>query len=161
MLKKYKPSVQWVLSYADATQCGDGTIYRASGFHLTKITENKSMWRMPDGEVICKLVLEPGFAGGNAGPNSIKAKYGKTGSETSTKFLRGIGATQIPGFQLRYIYFLDPTARERLTVPIIPFSEIQRRGAGMYLGEKRVTSDTSDTTSFQGVEGGAAPTVTL
>ena len=41
------------------------------------------------------------------------------------------------GFQLRYIYFLDPTARDRLTVPILPFSEIERRGAGMYKGIKR------------------------
>ena len=47
------------------------------------------------------------------------------------------GFAPLPGFQLRYLYFIDPTCRERLTVPILPFSEIERRGAGMYKGEKR------------------------
>lgn len=162
LLKKMCPDVQWVLSYADATQCGDGTIYRASGFVLTGISENKSMWRMPDGEVICKIVLEPGFASGNAGPNSIKARYGKTGSETSTTFLKKVGAVPIPGFQLRYIYFLDPTARERLTVPILPFSEIEKRGASMYRGEKiRAGSIENDAPPVQGGEGGVSPTPAL
>jgi hypothetical protein len=39
------------------------------------------------------------------------------------------------GFQLRYIYFLDPKYRKRLTVPEIPFSKIDEMGAGMYKGE--------------------------
>lgn len=160
-IKKHYPQIQWIQSYADATQCGDGAIYRASGFQLVSITDNKSMWRMPDGEVVCKIVLEPGFAGGNPGPNSVKARYGKTGSETSTAFLKRIGAIPLKGFQLRYIYFIDPTAKERLTVPILPFSEIERRGAGMYKGKPRVRSVDSDTATVQVAEGGANPTRTL
>lgn len=39
------------------------------------------------------------------------------------------------GYMLRYVYFIDPKWRKRLTVPIIPFSEIDKRGAGMYKGE--------------------------
>lgn len=35
--------IEWVVSFADATQCGDGTIYRASGFLLTGIRENKTV----------------------------------------------------------------------------------------------------------------------
>ena len=62
------------------------------------------------------------------------------------------------GFQLRYIYFLDPTAKDRLTVPILPFSEIERRGAGMYKGIKRVTKATSPD---QEEGGGAIPTHAL
>ena len=46
-IKKQYPWIQWVQSYADATQCGDGLIYRASGFSLVGIKENKSMYRMP------------------------------------------------------------------------------------------------------------------
>ena len=34
LLKKNAPHIKWVLSFADGTQCGDGTIYRASGFKL-------------------------------------------------------------------------------------------------------------------------------
>lgn len=36
---------------------------------------------------------------------------------------------------LRYIYFLDKKWRKRLNVPILPYSEIDKMGAGMYLGE--------------------------
>lgn len=110
-IRKTYPWIQWVQSYADATQCGDGTIYRASGFHLIAIKENASMYRMPGGEVCCKIVFEPGFGGEHSqGKNNIKAKYGKTGGGTSTSFLKRIGAVKLPGFQLRYIYFLDPGA---------------------------------------------------
>ena len=52
------------------------------------------------------------------------------------KYLDYVGAKSIPGFQLRYMYFIDPTCRARLTVPIIPFSKIDELGAGMYRGEK-------------------------
>ena len=160
LMRKNAPHIQWILSYADGTQCGDGTIYRASGFHLIGIKKNTSMWRMPDGEVIAKLVLEPGFSPGSSNQNSVKARYGKTGTETSTAFLKRIGAERLPGFQLRYIYLLDPTARDRLTVPILPFSDIESVGAGMYRGRRRggVGSDTPD---FRSGEGGANPTPRL
>ena len=45
------------------------------------------------------------------------------------------GAEAIVGYQLRYIYFIDPKYRKRLTVPEIPFSAIDEMGAGMYKGE--------------------------
>lgn len=159
-IRKTYPHIQWVQSYADATQCGDGIIYRASGFHLIGLKANNSMYRMPDGNVCCKIVFEPGFSG-NPKEGSIKAKYGKSGSETAGVFLKKIGAQVIPGFQLRYIYFLDPSARQRLTVPILPFSEIDRRGAGMYKGKPRVRSVDSDTSGDQPEMGGANPTRTL
>ena len=160
MIKKNAPHIEWILSYADGTQCGDGTIYRASGFDLIKITPNRSMWRMPDGEVICKIVLEPGFSPGSTNVNSVKARYGKTGSETSNRFLNRIGAECLGGYQLKYIYFLNPAARERLTVPILPFSEIAKQGATMYKGisGRSISSNASD---FRSEEGGANPTLLL
>lgn len=160
LMRKNAPHVEWLLSYADGTQCGDGTIYRASGFHLIGIKKNSSMWRMPDGEVIAKLVLEPGFSPGSSNQNSVKARYGKTGTESATSFLRRIGAEQLPGFQLRYIYFLNQAARDRLTVPILPFSEIDRTGARMYLG-RRAGGVSSSTTADQAEDGGASPTPAL
>lgn len=159
MMRKHTPHIQWVLSYADGTQCGDGTIYRASGFSLIGIKKNTSMWRMPDGEVIAKIVLEPGFSPGS-GEGSVKARYGKTGTESSTAFLRRIGAEQLPGFQLRYIYFLDPTARGRLTVPVLPFSEIEKQGARMYKGTRLASVD-SDAPTDQVGEGSANLTAGL
>ena len=159
-IRKTYPHIQWVQSYADGTQCGDGTIYRASGFSLIGIRENTSMFQMPDGDVCCKIIFEPGFQP-NAGKGSQKAKYGKTGSETAGKFLSRIGAQKLLGFQLRYIYFIDPTAKSRLTVPILPFSEIARRGAGMYKGKPRAGSADSGTPEIQSGGGGANPTSAL
>ena len=44
------------------------------------------------------------------------------------------GASALKGFQNRYIYLIDKKCK--ITVPIIPFSEIDKQGAGMYKGEK-------------------------
>jgi hypothetical protein len=149
-LRKQYPWLKWVVSFADGTQCGDGTIYRASGFVLTAVKKNNQILRMPDGKLINKKTLD--------NPNHMTAD-GRFGSSLA----REQGATPIPGFQLRYIYFLDPTARERLTVPILPFSEIERRGAGMYRGKpiSRAGSDTTDTAAYPAAEGGSTPTPAL
>jgi hypothetical protein len=136
LIRKHAPHIEWLLSYADATQSGDGSIYRAAGFKLIGIKKNTSMWRMPDGQVCAKIVFEPGFQP-NAGENSIKARYGKTGSETSTSFLKRIGAECLAGFQIRYFYPLHDDALSRLTVPVLPFSVIDEHQAGMYLGKPR------------------------
>lgn len=47
LIAKHAPQVKWVLSFADATQCGDGAIYRASGFVLTSIKQNGQLYRLP------------------------------------------------------------------------------------------------------------------
>lgn len=51
-------------------------------------------------------------------------------------YVKAANATVLPGFQLRYIYFIDKKAQKGLTVPVIPFSKIDELGAGMYKGEK-------------------------
>jgi len=160
MLKKNAPHIDWVLSYADGTQCGDGTIYRASGFDLIKITPNKSMWRMPDGEVVCKIVFEPGFSPASKSPKSAKGRHGKVGTESSLAFLKRVGAECLGGYQLKYIYFLNTAAKDRLTVPILPYSSIAEAGATMYKGVsgRSIVSDASD---FRSEEGGATPTLLL
>jgi len=163
MLRKNAPHVKVLISYADGTQCGDGTIYRASGFVLTGINKNTSMWRMPDGEVCCNILFDPGFQPNSKG-GSVKARYGKTGSEASVTFLRRIGAEQIKGFQLRYIYFLDPTYRARLTVPEIPYSKIEEMGAKMYKGQRPIIGDTGETDNAPQTNAeteGASPIVSL
>jgi hypothetical protein len=159
LIKQHTPHIQWILSYADGTQCGDGTIYRASGFLLIGVKKNTSMWRMPDGEVHAKIVFEPGFSP-NSGQNSVKARYGKTGSGTSTSFLRSVGAECLTGFQLRYIRPLHPTVLDRLTVPVLPFSAIDEAGARMYRGTRAGSVD-SDAPTVPVGEGGASPTSAL
>ena len=123
LIRKHYPHIQWVVSFADGAQCGDGTIYRASGFVLTSIKKNAQMLRMPDGSIIARKTLDnPNHSGANG-------RYGSA-------IAREAGAVALPGFQLRYIYFLNPAARERLTVPVLPFSKISDMGASMYKGEK-------------------------
>ena len=71
------------------------------------------------------------------------------------------GFAPLSGFQLRYIYFLDSTARERLTVPILPFSRIAEMGAGMYRGKTRAKSIVADAPAIHAGEGGSVPTLAL
>jgi len=216
-LKKTYPFLKWVISFADATQCGDGAIYRASGFVLTQINQNSQIWEAPNGEVFNDTSIRPGIGGerererarqvlsrtsetvvvssvkshlhqrtaaarifsrtsltdGRSKQQQQQAKsiVSRTTTTKGTHILED-GASSMKrfkeagwkpkaGYQLRYLYFIDPTARDRLTVPIIPFAEIDRRNAGMYRGNPRVRSVASDTSAIHAEEGGATPTRTL
>ena len=112
LIKKNAPHIKWVISFADGTQCGDGTIYRASGFKLVGIAENTALRVNPDtGEAM----------------HVIQAHHLKMSSE----FRKW---KPFEGYQMKYVYLIDKTCV--LTKPEIPFSEIDARGAGMYKGEK-------------------------
>lgn len=112
LIKKNAPQIKWILSYSDATQCGDGTIYRASGFKLTQINKNSTIYRLANGEVVAKRG---------------DSKYNFE------------GAKALKGFQNRYIYLIDKNCK--LNCDVIPFSEIDNKGAGMYKGEKITLQD--------------------
>lgn len=157
-IRKTYPHIKWVISFADGTQCGDGTIYRASGFVLTGIKENSELWEVPGYGKQHGMNFE--FARPTPMQMELRKKLNMPAA-TVTKLMHAAGARPLIGFQLRYIYFIDPTARERLTVPTLPFSEIARRGAGMYLGKPRDGSAGSGTSPDQGGRGGATPTPSL
>lgn len=148
LIKKHYPHVKWILSFADATVCGDGAIYRASGFKLIGINKNTALWLMRDGT-----------------RKSTMSLYHETGLRISQKriksghFPNAVCLSQ--GFQLRYIYFIDPEAQKKLTVNILPFDTIQKFGASMYKGKKRAKSIDNDASGFQSEEGGANPTLAL
>lgn len=143
-IKNKYPQIKWVISFSDGTQCGDGTIYRASGFYLTSIKENTGQ-RIDDetGEVFSQITFSAHR------PN--EKGYFKT--------LR-----KLEGKQLRYVYFIDKSYKEKLSVPIIPFSDIDKAGAGMYKGERISISErrvNEANSSDQLESGGATPTYTL
>jgi hypothetical protein len=127
ILRKHAPHLKWVVSFADATQCGDGTIYRASGFVLTGIKETKELVSLPSGEIKHRTALNTNYGLVN---KTGGVRYG------NKKWADVLGGLPVDGYQLRYIYFLDPSFRQCLTVPEIPYSEIWARGAGMYRGER-------------------------
>lgn len=180
LIKKYAPQVKWVITFADATQCGDGTIYRAAGFVLTSIKKNTQIWEAPDGKKAARLVktnLNPG-----SGRDKYIEKYTKASARESRTSLtdgrskqqqaealrlcrvsatkagniletggasmqvfKDAGFRPLEGYQLRYIYFIDPTYRERLTVPEVPYSQIKAVGATMYKGVRLAEGSTPAT----------------
>lgn len=136
MIRKNAPQIKWIISFADGCSCGDGTIYRASNFVLTGIKKNSNLCMLPNGEKIHKMTLE-------SNPTSPRKELGGMsyfqltgGAYNFKKYVEKVGGSILTGYQLRYIYFIDKTFLNRLTVPEIPFSKIDEIGAGMYLGEK-------------------------
>jgi len=107
MIKKNAPQIKWILSYSDATQCGDGTIYRASGFKLTQINKNGTIYQIANGEIVAKR-----------GDSKYDFK----------------GAKALEGFQNRYILLIDKSCK--IVPEILDFKMIDELGAGMYKGEK-------------------------
>lgn len=146
MLRKNAPQVKWVVSFADGAQCGDGTIYRASGFVLTAIKRNDQIWEAPQGEKFSRLSLTDGRSKSEQSRarevvSRVSVTKGKhtssaNGAASMSSYIAA-GFKPIPGFQLRYLYFLDHSCKEKLTVPILPFSKIAEAGASMYLGQPR------------------------
>lgn len=148
LIRKHYPHVEWVLSFADGAQCGDGTIYRAAGFWLTGIKPNNQVWRSPDGEVISRTTATKG---GHILGNGA----------ASMKPFADAGWRPIAGYQLRYLYPLNQTVKERLTVPIMPYALIEEMGAGMYRGQPRAGSIDGDAPTDQVGQGGSNPTPAL
>jgi len=195
LLRKHAPQVKWVVTFADGTQCGDGTIYRAAGFVLTGIKANNQIWVAPDGEIATRLVAtdtrRPARQSLPAKIDQTSSRESRTsltdgrskGQQAAARRLSRVTATKanniletgaasmrpfieagfkpLQGYQLRYIYFIDPTYRARLTVPELSYSEIERVGAGMYKGVSRAGSVDSGTADNQSEGGGAIPTPAL
>ena len=111
LIKKHAPHIKWIISFADACSCGDGTIYRASGFKLTDIRKNDAL---------------------RIDPNTGEYVHIITAFHRQIKDFRTWKT--VDGYQLRYIYLIDKTCE--LTVPEIPFSKIKELGISMYKGKK-------------------------
>lgn len=151
LIRKHYPHVEWIISFADGTQSGDGTIYRASGFLLTGIRKNTTIWAAGDvvvhdiaiksqphkkSEIFSRVTDEVFNRTVLNRVTVTKGQHMETGGASMSIF-KEAGFKPLPGFQLRYIYFLNSAARDRLTVPVLPFSKIDEMGARMYLGQAR------------------------
>lgn len=160
LLRKHAPQLEWVISFADGTQCGDGTIYRASGFVLTAINKSSNLVKLPNGETIHKMTLESGPRRPRPELNGRSYYDVTNGKYDFKKYVAVANGEILTGFQLRYIYFLNPEAKKRLTVAELPFSAIDEAGARMYKGS-RGGSIVSDVPDFLSGDGGANPTPLL
>lgn len=147
LMRRHAPQIRWVVTFADATQCGDGTIYRACGFDLIGIKRNASLLRLPDGRVVAKKALD-----------NTRMADGRYASAAAIES----GATPLVGFQIKYIKFLDPLWADRLAVPRLPYAALDAAGARMYRGRKICAgSITADAPADQAGEGGSIPTPAL
>lgn len=142
LLKKTYPHLKIIISFADACQCGDGTIYRASGFKLHSYKVNSSLLKMPSGEVVAKKSLD-----------NLSSSDGKYMSFTAIKN----GAKPLLGYQMKYLYFFDKQAEKRFK--FVDFDKIPDY-VKMYKGSKRSEHD-SNVSNFQLEESGANPTTAL
>jgi hypothetical protein len=174
LIKKNAPHIKWILSFSDGTQSGDGTIYRASGFVLTGLNKNTQIWEAPTGEQFSRMSLTDGRskqqqqqARNVISRTTTKGKHILDNGGASMKAYIQNGWKPKSGFQLRYIYLIDKSCK--ITVPILPFSMIDKMGAGMYKGEKitlaerqqaqEVNQDKRDASSIE--IGGSNPTLAL
>ena len=136
LIKKRYPQVGWIVSFSDGTQSGDGAIYRAAGFLLTGITRNKSLYLFPNGEVLSAVTITASWDSPKL--EEISKTLGIPLRYRTVKEWQQYGAKPLPGYQFRYVRFLDPGLVKKLSVPVIPFSKIEEIGGSMYRGQKIV-----------------------
>lgn len=141
IIKKQYPHLKIIVSFADACQCGDGTIYRASGFKLHSFKKNTSLLKMPNGEIVAKKSLD------NASSND--------GKYLSSQAIKN-GATPLIGYQMKYLFFLDKNLEKSFN--FVNFKDIPEY-VKMYKGiKKRAVIVESSMSDFQSGGGGESPT---
>ena len=160
LIRKRYPHIEWIVSFADGQQCGDGTIYRAAGGVLTGYSSG-AMWRLPahlvplnGGKPVAHAMVfrRADTTLGGYLNNFRHGKYLKI-----DEYPKYFGGEMLCGYNFRYMFFLNPEARSRLTVPVLPFSTIDRLGGRMYRG-KKINADEAGNGGDQPHSGSAALT---
>lgn len=155
ILKKNYPHLKIIISFADACQCGDGTIYRASGFKLHSFKKNNSLLHDPTGKVVFNHGTKK-YKGGVIAKKPIDEYIGSDGKYLSSS-LKKQGLVPIEGYQMKYLYFFDKTLEAKFK--FVDFSEIPKE-VRMYKGKKRGEHD-NNAPGYQPGETGAEPSSAL
>lgn len=138
ILKKRYPHLKIIISFADACQCGDGTIYRASGFKLHSFKKNTTLRLLPDGRIIAD--------------KTFNNKIGR-----SIDGIKLSDTKPISGYQMKYLYFFDKKLESKFK--FIEFDKIPNE-VRMYKGNKRGEHESNAPIDQVG-ENGAVPITTL
>jgi hypothetical protein len=140
LLKKNAPHIKWILSYSDATQCGDGTIYRASGFYLTGIKENKTILEW-NGKIIADKTLN------NSNYKKLGMSAGKAKKDGDKKFKVGGKVYPVKEEKSKYYVEID-SPREvdsnRVKAEVKSFMKRGARAADIGLRMNFLTTDPKD-----------------
>lgn len=168
ILRKKYPHLKLIVSFADACQCGDGTIYRASGFKLHSFKKNTSQLVAADGTVVSdksfnNLVLPNGqrLTSFLKNKDIVSKKtfdniYLSNGKQL-TAFLQNGFYKPLEGYQMKYIYFFDKQLEKQFD--FVPFDKIPDE-VKMYKGSRRIEHE-DNASGFQSEEGGSTPTDSL
>ena len=98
--------LKFLVSYADPTQGHLGTIYQATGWLYTGLSEAMPKYDLGDGKAYHS--------------RSLSHAYGTHSIEHFSQ--HGVTVKLVPQqAKHRYVYFLDPTWRERLLVSVLPY----------------------------------------
>lgn len=133
LLKRNAPHIKWVISFADGTQCGDGTIYRAAGFDLSWYKKNVALIELPNWDILHQLSMTDWWS-------KRQKRMNEAGHTSTVKFLneKFPWRKRKEGFMLRYIKVLDPENLKFRTYKPLPYSTIKEIWAGMYKGKRKV-----------------------
>ncbi len=113
-LRKFT-GVKFLLSYADPAAGHVGYIYQATNWLYTGLSEPQPLMDLGDGVA--------------RHTRSVASALGTH----SVRYLRqhGLGARMIPqAAKHRYVVFVDPTWRDRLRVPVLPYPKKEARADG-------------------------------
>ena len=98
--------IKFLISYADPSQGHLGIIYQATGWLYTGFSEAMPLYDLGDGKARHSRSLSHAY-----GTHSLKHFLG-----------HGVEVKLVhQSAKHRYVYFLDPTWRQRLGVPVLPY----------------------------------------
>ena len=109
-LKKHT-RLKFLLSYADPPQGHVGTIYQATGWFYTGLSDSMPLYNIGDGKLRHSRSLAHSY-----GTHSVRHFTG-----------HGVAVKLIPQeAKHRYICFLDRDWQDRLRVPVLPYPKLER-----------------------------------
>jgi hypothetical protein len=155
ILKKQYPFLRCIVSFADACQCGDGTIYRAANFKLHSYKVNKSLMYIDDEAVSYFRKYIPSCS--NVVARKTLDDHRDESGKYLTTHLKKFNSKPLVGYQMKYIYYFDKNLEK--SHPSVPFDKIPDY-VKMYKGIKRREHE-SNASDFQLEESGAIPTSAL
>lgn len=131
LIKKQYPFIRCIISFADACQCGDGTIYRASNFKLHSFKVNKSLLTLSGKslEYVRKFIPCANEIMAQKALDNYRVDSGRYLGAVAKE----MGAQSLSGYQMKYIYFFDKELEGRFK--FVDFKDIPQE-VKMYKGEK-------------------------
>ena len=104
-------TLKFLVSYADPAQGHWGTIYQATGWVYTGLSEAAPLYDIGDGKARHSRSLSHAY-----GTHSVAYFQNQS-----------INVQLVPqAAKHRYVYFLDASWRDRLTVPVLPYPKKER-----------------------------------